>query len=131
MLSVADAASVAGISKRTMDSRIALGTGPEVTRINRRVLIRDDRLRAWIDEQTGGDAVPPSDEQTDAALTVIRALEHRTRGDGTAMTNALRGTGRQVSLRLCEAVEILHHLVALSGRPDEVVESLRELVRGH
>lgn len=42
MHTVTEAAGMAGISPRYMHMRIAAGTGPEVTRIGRRVFIRDD-----------------------------------------------------------------------------------------
>lgn len=52
MLTPVEAAARAGISRRSLDSHIARGTGPDVTRIGRRVLIREDRLAAWIESQT-------------------------------------------------------------------------------
>jgi hypothetical protein len=129
MHSVGEAAGLAGISKRYMELRIAGGTGPDVTRIGRRVLIRDDRLRAWIDQQTEVEEITVGqDEQELAALAVLRAVEYRLRGDGRAMTRQLRGTGREVSVRLCEAVEIIAHLLKHSDRPEQTLAALLQSV---
>jgi hypothetical protein len=128
MHSVGEAAALAGISKRYMELRIAEGTGPDVTRIGRRVLVRDDRLRAWIDQQTEETIVNAHDEREIAALTVLRAVEHRMQGDGEAMVKSLRGNGRQVSVRLCEAVEIIAHMLKLSDRPEQALAALLQSV---
>jgi excisionase family DNA binding protein len=129
MHNVTEAAALAGISKRYMEMLIADGSGPAVTRIGRRVLIRDDRLREWIDRQTEAeDAAMGQEEQELAALVVLRAVEYRLQGDGAAMTRTLRGTGREVSLRLLEATEIIAHLLKHSDRPEQVLAALLQSV---
>jgi excisionase family DNA binding protein len=129
MHNVGEAAALAGISKRYMEMLIADGSGPAVTRIGRRVLIRDDRLREWIDRQTETeDAAMVEDEQERAALAVLRAVEYRMQGDSEAMTRTLRGTGREVSVRLCEAVEIIAHLLQHSDRPEQILAALLQSV---
>jgi uncharacterized membrane protein len=52
LLTKREAASRARISERTLERILANGSGPAVTRIAGRVLIREDYLTAWIDRCT-------------------------------------------------------------------------------
>src|SRR5689334_8229543 len=73
-----EAAAIAGISKRYLQLRVADGTGPDVTRIGRRALVRADRLTAWLDQLTeGAKAQMENDEMTHAALTVLAAVRQK------------------------------------------------------
>lgn len=131
MHTVGRAAALAGISKRYMEMRIDQGTGPGVTRIGRRVLIRDDRLRAWIDQQTeeGTDVRSDRDEQTDAALQVLAAVKANViDGDPEAMLRRLRGSSSEVSLRLAEATNLIAHMCKASGQPEVTLAALVETV---
>ena len=47
-----EAAARLRVSVRTLDKRIAGGTGPAETRVGRRVLISEAALTAWIETQT-------------------------------------------------------------------------------
>ena len=47
-----EAAERARISARLLDQQIAAGTGPIVTRIGRRVLVRSDALQQWMERCT-------------------------------------------------------------------------------
>lgn len=51
LLTKREAADRARISERNLERRIKLGTGPKVTRIGRRVLIRAGDYATWIDAQ--------------------------------------------------------------------------------
>jgi excisionase family DNA binding protein len=51
LLSKSTVAARLSISPRTLDRLTAAGTGPEVTRVGRRVLFRADRLDSWIAAQ--------------------------------------------------------------------------------
>ncbi len=50
-LSVAAAARRVGVHVDTLRGWIAAGRGPVVTRIEGRVLVRDDHLLAWLDSR--------------------------------------------------------------------------------
>lgn len=55
LLSVAEAAKIAGISPRLLREQIAIGQGPAPTRVGRgsqRYLIRDDLLYQWLADRT-------------------------------------------------------------------------------
>lgn len=55
LLSVAEAAKIAGISQRLLREQIAIGRGPAPTRVGRgsqRYLIRDDLLYQWLSDRT-------------------------------------------------------------------------------
>lgn len=123
-----EAAEVLGISVSKVDKDTASGQ-LIATKIGRRTVYQPRHLRAYLEAQTREVAdVNRSDELELAALTVLQAVQHRMDGEATAMTHTLRGTGREVSLRLCEAVEILAYLVRLSDRPAEMLAALRERV---
>jgi hypothetical protein len=49
VLTKAEAAAKARIHVRSLERRLENGTGPRVTRIGRRVLIREDHLAEWLD----------------------------------------------------------------------------------
>jgi excisionase family DNA binding protein len=49
VLTKPEAAARARVHLRTLERRIEDGTGPRVTRIGRRVLIREDHLAEWLD----------------------------------------------------------------------------------
>lgn len=58
LLTLDDAADLTSISRRTLEARIAAGTGPTTIRIGRLVRVRQGDLRAWLDAQrdpAGGD----------------------------------------------------------------------------
>jgi hypothetical protein len=57
------------------------------------------------------------DRQTDAALRVLAGAKGRMDGDEQAVLRALRGSAADVSLRLMESVELIHHLLRRSGDP--------------
>ncbi len=50
------AAAVANISPRTLKRRLANRSGPAVTNIGRRVVIRSDMLQAWLERCTAAEA---------------------------------------------------------------------------
>jgi predicted DNA-binding transcriptional regulator AlpA len=52
LLTKREAAARARVSERTFDRVLASGTGPAITRIGARVLIREDHMGAWIDRCT-------------------------------------------------------------------------------
>ncbi len=130
-LSRHETVSMTGLSLRVIDKLIESGELP-ASKIGRRVLIQPRHVRELLEKNTRETTVNRPDEQELAALTVLRAVEHRVNHDGEAMVKTLRGTGRQVSLRLCEAVELLAYLVRLSDpsdRPAEMLAALRERVQ--
>ena len=49
LLTKREAAARLRVSERTLDRALASGTGPTVTRIGSRVMIREDHLDAWIE----------------------------------------------------------------------------------
>jgi predicted DNA-binding transcriptional regulator AlpA len=51
LLDLDQAASLATCSRRTLEARIAAGTGPVVVRIGRLVRVRQGDLRDWLDAQ--------------------------------------------------------------------------------
>jgi hypothetical protein len=125
-----EAAAIAGISKRYLQLRIANGTGPDVTRIGRRAFVRDDRLAAWLDQLTvGPEAQVEYDELEHAALTVLAAVKANViDGDPKAMLATLRGSAREVSLRLAEATNIIANLCKMSDQPEAMLAGLVENV---
>jgi excisionase family DNA binding protein len=62
LLTKREAANRARVSERTFERVLATGTGPAVTRIGSRVLIRVDHFLAWIEGCTG-----PAAQQEGAA----------------------------------------------------------------
>ena len=58
LLTIPEAAALARMSRRTLESQIAQGTGPATVRISRRIVrVRRADLIAWIDaHREGGDA---------------------------------------------------------------------------
>lgn len=115
-----------GIPGSTWRYWASIGTGPPSLKIGRRRKWRRSDVEKWI--AAGGESLPGDTEQTTAALAVLAAVERRIDGDGgDAITAELRGTGREVSLRLMEAVELIAHMVRLSDRPDEMLSALRQL----
>jgi len=56
LLTKSEAAKRARITERTLDRHIAAGSGPILVRIGRRVLVRADDMRAWIDQHA---VIPP------------------------------------------------------------------------
>ncbi|OBI62931.1 hypothetical protein A5667_00080 [Mycolicibacterium fortuitum] len=124
-------ADLLGISQQQACDWRREGMGPDWIRLPGGKAIRYDRssVNQFLEERR---RVPmstnPSNEQELAALAVLRAVEHRMQGDGEAMVKALRGTQRQVSLRLCEATEIIAHLLKHSDRPAQVLDALRQSV---
>ncbi len=50
------AAAVANISPRTLKRRLANRSGPAVTKIGRRVVVRSDMLQAWLVRCTAAEA---------------------------------------------------------------------------
>jgi hypothetical protein len=130
MLTIAEATAEAGISKRYMEMRIAAGTGPDITRIGRRVLIRADRLHAWIDQlTTEPEAQMGRDPQTDAALRVLSAVKARHDGDSETALKTLRGSPSNLSVRLMEAVELIHHLLRGTGDLEGALVELIDTVQ--
>ena len=131
MHTVTEAAAKAGISKRYMEIRIAEGTGPEVTRIGRRVLVRDDRLDAWLEQLTvGQEAHMDHDEHEHAVLTVLAAVKKNiVDDDPEGMLTTLRGSSREVSLRLAEATNLIAHLCKVSDEPEAMLAGLVESIR--
>jgi hypothetical protein len=71
-----EAAKIARISPRHLDRLIAAETGPEVTRIGRRVLISSDSFREWIKR---GAPSPP--QRALVAATQDAVAEFATAGD--------------------------------------------------
>ena len=116
------------LSRRYVEMRIADGDLP-VVRIGTRVLVAAEDLVEFVRKRRTGtdDDMERSDN---AAAAVLRAVELRLGGDGNAMVHELRGTGREVSLRLLEACELLHHLIRQSDRPAELLQALRREVVG-
>jgi hypothetical protein len=53
ILTKPEAAAKARIHLRSLERRIEDGSGPRLTRIGRRVLIREDHLAEWLDRCTG------------------------------------------------------------------------------
>ena len=49
LMTLPETADRARITQRTLLSHIAAGTGPTVTKIGRRTLIRDDHFREWLE----------------------------------------------------------------------------------
>lgn len=56
LMTLPETAARARITRFTLMSHIAAGTGPTVTKIGRRTLIRDDHFREWIERnaRSGG-----------------------------------------------------------------------------
>ncbi len=50
------AAAVANISSRTLMRQLANRSGPAVTKIGRRVVVRSDMLQAWLERCTAAEA---------------------------------------------------------------------------
>lgn len=124
-------AELLGISQQQACDWRREGIGPDWIRLPGGKAIRYDRasVNQFLEERR---RVPMSKTEPNelelAALSVLQAVQHRVDGDGTAMTDTLRGTGREVSVRLCEAVELLAYLVRLSDRPAEMLAALRQRV---
>lgn len=127
MHTVGDAASLAGISKRYMEIRIEQGTGPDVTRIGRRVLIRDDRLRRWIDEQT--EAAMPAN-----ADSAVIAAEHKAmvkclmQHDHAGMARVVNSSRYPHKLHLAAALAVIARMVAESPDPEKLLDAIGEIV---
>lgn len=126
-----EAAEQLGISLSLLDKLTA--TGQLIpTKIGRRTVYQQQHLRAYLESQAQpreAKTVSHPDEQQIAALTVLRAVEHRMQGEADAMVRTLRGTGRQVSVRLLEATEIIAHLLKHSDRPEQALAALLQSVR--
>lgn len=58
LMTLPETADRARITQRTLLSHIAAGTGPTVTKLGRRTLIREDHYLAWLDRnaRSGGQA---------------------------------------------------------------------------
>lgn len=125
-------ADLLGISQQQACDWRREGVGPSWIRLPGGKAIRYDRASVdrFLEErrQVPMSKDDPSDEQELAALTVLQAVQHRINNDGEAMVKTLRGTGRQVSLRLCEATEIIAHLLKHSDRPEQALTALRQSV---
>jgi hypothetical protein len=69
------------------------------------------------------------DAQTAAALRVLAAVKANIiDNDNEGMLTTLRGSSREVSLRLAEATNIIAHLCKLSGQPEATLAALVESV---
>jgi len=126
-----EAAEQLGISLSLLDKLTANGQLIP-TKIGRRTVYQQQHLRAYLESQAKpreARSVTYRDEQQIAALTVLRAVEQRMHGDGDAMVRTLRGTGRQVSVRLLEATEIIAHLLEHSDRREQALAALLQSVR--
>ncbi|BBX33939.1 helix-turn-helix transcriptional regulator [Mycolicibacterium mageritense] len=124
MRTVSEAAAVAGISKRHLEDQISEGNGPAVTRIGRRVLIRDDRLQDWIDQRTETVDRPPTPAQRRAAQrTVADFVDAMAAGDHAQADKLIPVVAGNV-LAL-EAIGIAVRALRPSGRGAELWEQLR------
>lgn len=58
LMTLPETAERARVTQRTLLSHIAAGTGPTITKIGRRTLIREDHFREWLDRnaRSGGRA---------------------------------------------------------------------------
>jgi hypothetical protein len=130
MHTVAEAADLAKISDRYMQIRIADGTGPDVTRIGRRVLIRDDRLRKWIDEQTAGGTmgVPSAEDRAviaDEFKVAVRCYMTRDPVDAVKVIDDSRYPAK---LHAAAALHAIARMVAESPNPEQLLDVLAEIV---
>jgi excisionase family DNA binding protein len=69
LLTKREAATRARITERTLDRHIAAGSGPTLVRIGRRVLIRAEDIRNWIDDHAVIAPPPPRSVREPAAAT--------------------------------------------------------------
>jgi hypothetical protein len=132
LLTEDQAAELLTVSQNTLKRLRRRGTGPRVTVLSDgRIAYRASHLRAWIDQQTEENTAVSSnrDEQTDAALHVLAGVKAKViDNDPEAMLKPLRGSAREVSLRLAEATNLIAHLVKLSDRPEQMLAALVETV---
>lgn len=112
------------------------GIGPDWIRLPGGKAIRYDRTSVdkFIEERR---RVPMShqasaasyDEQTDAALKVLAAVKANViDNDPEGMLRGLRGSSREVSLRLAEATNLIAHLVKMSPHSEATLAALVETV---
>ncbi|UXA12386.1 helix-turn-helix domain-containing protein [Mycobacterium sp. SMC-8] len=130
MFSIREAAEHVGLSERLIWQKVTDGDLTHV-RVGSRVLIAGDDLAAFIDARRtrGGGKPVQRDEQTNAALQVLAAVKANVIDNDTeAMLRRLRGSSREVSLRLAEATNLLAHLVKMSERPEQMLAALIETV---
>lgn len=130
--SIKGAADHLDVTPRTIAQMIADGhlpayrLGPKTVRIDLNEL--DASLPLYSTQET---AVRSSsrDELTDAALQVLAAVKANViDNDPEAMLRRLRGSSREVSLRLAEATNLVAHLVKMSDRPEQMLAALIETV---
>lgn len=127
-LSRRDAAkALGGVSLATVDRAISDGE-LIATRIGRRVLIQPQHIRDFLERNVNNHTA--RDEMDHAALTVLAAVKKNViDNDPEAMLTTLRGSSRQVSLRLAEAANIIAHMCKLSDRPEATLAGLVAAVR--
>lgn len=117
------------MSINTVDRLIASGE-LTATRIGRRrVVIQPHHLREYLDKNVDNKN-QEYEEMTHAALTVLAAVKANViDNDPEAMITALRGSSRQVSLRLVEATNIIVNLCKMSDQPAAMLAGLVAAVR--
>lgn len=119
-----------GLSLGTLDKLISSGE-LVATRIGRRVVIQPQHLREFLERKVNAPSTHDVSrhEQTHAALRVLAGVKAVVVDDDPdAMLQALRGSAREVSLRLAEATSLLAHLCRLSGQPEATLAGLVEAV---
>jgi len=132
MHEIAEGAAIARISPRYLHMRIAAGTGPEVTRFGRRVLIRDDRLRKWIDEQTEGPTMGTPDAAKDSAALAAQfedAIRCYMKGDFVRWAQIVNGSKFPVKMFAAAGFNVVARLAEQADDPEQFLELVAEVIR--
>ena len=118
-----------GIHKNTLRKYTREGIGPEAVTLGPgRIGYLATEVCDWLASQQQ-EARMGHDELEHAALTVLAAVKKKIiDNDPEAMITTLRGSSREVSLRLAEATNIIAHLCKLSGQPEATLAALVESV---
>jgi predicted DNA-binding transcriptional regulator AlpA len=120
-----------GLGKNTLKALRRKGEGPRVTVLSSgRIGYQMRHIREWMDTQSEGpEPQMGRDQQTDAALRVLAAVKKNiVDDDPEGGLQVLRGSSREVSMRLAEATNLLVHLCKLSPQPEAMLAALVEAV---
>jgi hypothetical protein len=129
-LTFAESAEKARITPRYLHMRIADGTGPEVTKVGRRVLIREDRLDAWLDQQTVGREMQnmPPEITPVIADEIDTSLRHMMAGDPVAALMVFRRSVHPLHMHLAGAINGLAKIAAETPDPDAFLDVIRQVI---
>jgi len=128
LYNIGEASEKSGISKRFLELRLAAGTGPEVTRIGRRVLIREDCLARWIEDQTGEAVAVPEADLNEIADQFRSAVECYMDNDPVGAALVVSTSRYPANMHAAAAQNVIARMVAESPEPGRLLGALVEIV---